>query len=224
MNSLVFTDFASAVNLGVKGQLFEIEEMDIRVQMIMELNQNLSHEKFQKTAQDEADKFYKNLPRHLLIESHADKVDYIDPTRVYEDAYWSFKKSNSNEYEWFKVAEAGSEVNWLEHHVGEIQKFFIFDSQSQVQLEVAKKLIYLNDPFLSLVFTGGDLVSVKESVQGEVNYLNESVIREYDLQYTPSLVQRGRGKFKNFYKVTRFSVDDLSFDEVFKNLKGIENE
>ena len=137
------------------------------------------------------------------------------------------KRGGGGNYEWFKVSEAGDSVNWLEHDNTEIQKYFIFDPLSIQQVEIAKKISELNSPFISLVMIGGDIIEASNKVGSQVTYLNDSMIREYDLQYTPVVIRRGYGEFRNFYRKVRFNVDEVKIEDVIselsRNRNGISN-
>lgn len=218
--SVASTNFSYAKDLGVQGKIFEINELDIRIQMMIELAKNMTSEKFQEEAERVSDEFYSELPRHNLIISRSHKVDYIDPTRVYEDDFWSFKESNNGDYEWYKISEAGTSVNWLEHHNAPMQKFFIFDPLDNRQLEIARQLYSLKNPYLTIVMVGGDIVKVSESVGGPITYLNDDIIREYDLQFTPVVVRRGEGSQINKYKKIRYNTDDVKFEDVLSEIEG----
>lgn len=190
----------------------------------MELNKNLTNDKFQKEAERAAREFYTTLPRFTLAQSRKYKLEHIDPTRVYEDDYWAFDKNKSGKYEWIKLADSGAEVNWLEHYVGEIQRMYIFDPESDEQVKIAKQIAELNNPTISLVMIGGDLEKTVESVGAFVTYLNQSIINEYDLQFTPTVVTRGDGENKNLYRKVRFNIDELKSQKVIDEITRERNE
>lgn len=218
--SLVFTSASFAKDLGVRGKVFEITEFDIRIQMMMELSNNLSQEEFIKAAENESETFYTELKRHDLVTSRSHQVTHIDPTRVYEDDFWSFKETENGEFEWYKISESGASVNWLEHHQAPMQKFFIFDPNDGRQLEIARKLYELRNPYLTLVVIGGDMRKITEFIGGAVTYLNQDLIREYDLQFVPIVIRRGEGRHVNEYKKIRYNADDVKFEDVLSEVKG----
>ena len=210
---------AYAIDLGTQGKVFKINELDIRIQMIMSLTENLSGEKFKKEAERSANEFYRELPKYPLVNSRAYRVSYIDPTRVYEDAFWSFKENEKGEFKWYQISEPGQEVNWLEHHTGKVQKFYIFDSDSKKQRDIAKIFVDTQNPYLTIVMTGGDLVELSEFLGKPVTYLNDTLMREYDLQYTPVVISRGSGAQNNKYKKVRFNIEDVNYEDVLKEIK-----
>ena len=209
----------SAVDLGVKAKVFDVIEIDIRIYFIKKMAENLDIEQHKKQLEEAANRYYRTLPRKQLMLSEKAEVKYVDPTRVYESDFWGAQKKPDETFEWVKVVEAGQEVNWLEHSPTPMPIYFIFDSASKPQLDFARELAKVDIPFLSFVFIGGDITSASEFVGRPVTYLNEAMIREYDIQFVPSMVKRGAGDKRNFYHVERFKFDEMRVDEFVRILR-----
>ena len=183
--------------------------------MLTQMAKDFDFEKHKEMLLKKGDEFYANLPKFDLSLSRNKVVSFIDPTRVYEDEFWGVERDlKSGKLRWKKVAEAGKEVNWLEHNPTPMPVYFIFDYDSQVQREIAKQIAESGDERIKLVFTGGDIKSANEFLKYPLTYLNDSMVREYEIYYTPTLIKRGEGVNINNYQNIRFDMDDITFGEV----------
>jgi len=207
-----------AIDLGVKGRVYNVDEVDIRIVIMQMIAEKVDIEEHKKEMVKKADEFYRNLPRHELLLSKKKEVTYIDPTKVYEDDYWSLDENNK----WIKLVKAGDEVNWLEHNPSPMPVFFIFDYQSSIQRELASYIVKLRVPFLKVIFIGGDIKGANDKLGYPLTYLNQTVIDEYDIKYVPLVIKRGRGEFKNLYKKIRFNLDEVTVEEVIAEIQGKE--
>jgi hypothetical protein len=174
------------------------------------------NEQIEKKAEDH----FKNLPRHQLALSRKDEVVHIDPTRVYEHDFWSSEEDASGNSKWVKSVRAGDEVNWLEYNPSPMPVYFIFDYLSSTQRDLARAIVDLDTPFLKVIFIGGDLKAANEDLKYPLTYLNNTMIREYDIKYTPIVVRRGVGEYRNNYRKRRFNVDEVTIENVIKEING----
>jgi hypothetical protein len=205
-----------AIDLGVKGKVFDIDEIDIRLVIMEMVSSKLDVEEHQKDMIKKSDNYYRKLPHFDLLLSRKNEVNYIDPTKVYEDDYWSLSEDNK----WVKLVESGQEINWLEHTIGSTPIYFVFDYDSEIQREIAKGVVKLKSPFLKVVFIGGDLKKANSDLGFSLTYLNSTLVAEYDIEYTPLVIKRGSGDFKNHFKKTRFNMDEVLLEDVSSEIIG----
>lgn len=204
----------NAIDLGVKSRVFDIEEIDIRVYIIQQMAARVDLESHKRDMEEAAKKFYKELPRKNLSLSQNNLTKFVDPTRVYGSDFWAAQQNADGTFEWVKAIEAGQEVNWLEHSSSPMPIYFVFDASSKPQMDVARELIAKQIPLLNLVFIGGDVTIVNTQLGASVTYLNDAMIKEYALDYVPSLVRRGVGTYSTYYEVTRFKFDEFSVSQI----------
>lgn len=211
-----FSTAVLSIDLGVKGRIYEVIEIDLRVVIMQMVEERIDLEAHEKERNESAKDYYSKLPIWPLPLSAKHESYFVDPTRVYEEDFWALERLPSGKLKWVKSVEAGKEVNWLEHSESPMPVFFIFDFNSSTQKELAKGLIDSGIPHLKIVFTGGDLVAANEFMGTPLTYLNKSMIDEYDIKYTPSLVRRGAGNYRNRYHVTRFNINEITTDIILK--------
>lgn len=209
---------ASAIDLGVKARVYEISEIDMRIYMLKAMAENFDLEDHKKMMLKKSDEYYSKLPRFPLELSRNHVVNYIDPTKVYEEDFWGLVDGKDGKPRWAKISKAGHEVNWLEYSVSPMPIYFIFDYTSEPQREMAKELVKHGDPAIKLVFTGGDVKQANRYLNYPLTYLNKAMVAEYDVYYTPTLITRGAGKNINHYKSVRFDVDDLTLRNVLDEI------
>lgn len=212
---------ANAIDLGVKGRLYDVIEIDLRIAIVEEMASKIDMADFKKGLEDSAEQYYRKLPVVEIPLSQKKETVYVDPTRVYEDDFWALEKAPNGKFQWYKAVEAGQEVNWLEHSISPMPTFFIFNYLSLPQRELAKSVIALNDPNIKVVFTGGDVKKANEELGYPLTHLNNALIREYDIKYTPTVVKRGAGEHQYSYRVTRFNMQEVSPEEVVAEIKGM---
>ena len=88
-----------------------------------------------------------------------------------------------------------------------------------MQVNIAREIAAKKNHFVTLVITGGDLEKAVQDVGDDLTYINESIIREYDLQYVPVVISRGRNNFKNYYRKTRFDIGSVTSSIVMDELE-----
>lgn len=210
-----------ADDLGVKGRLFDVIEIDFRAFLIQSAHDNVDMDEIKREMIDDSRKFYRELPNFHLPISKAYVEKFIDPTRVYEDDFWNLKKGANGKFVWYKMVDAGTEVNWLKGNVAPFPIYVVFDFQSSAQKKFFKDVFDLVvNPYFVPVFTGGDISEVNKYFDRPITYLNHALINEYDIEYTPTIVKRGDGSNINNYKVTRFDIEEMSPEVVASMING----
>jgi hypothetical protein len=216
-----FFSTTQAVDFGVKGKLFDIHEIDIRGYFIQAAIDNVDIELLKDELTGKAKDFYSKLPNYNLPISKSFVVNYVDPTKVYEDDFWNVRRDKDGKLVWYKMFESGTEVNWLENNDSPFPVYVIFDFESASQKLFFKEVVGLvTNPYFVPVFTGGDVNLATKYFGRSVTYLNNALINEYDISYTPSLVSRGVGEQKNAYQVVRFDIEDMSPKMVAQLING----
>lgn len=209
---------ASAIDLGVKARVYDVVEIDMRIYILKMMAKDFDFEDHKKMMLEKADEYYAELPYFPMALSRNKVVNYIDPTRVYEDDFWGLAKDSSGKLRWTKVSKAGDEVNWLKYNATPMPVYFIFDYTSKPQRELAKEIVEHGDPSIKLVFTGGDVKKANEYLKYPLTYLNKTMVSEYDVSYTPTLIKRGTGSNINSYKSVRFDMDNLTLGDVLNEI------
>lgn len=200
---MFFSMVSFSKDLGVHGRLFEIEEMDMRLQMMLEAAK-IDWKKYNDELKKSAENYADNLPHYSFKQSIINKTDYIDPEIKLNKDIYAPVKNNNGKWEWRVLYSKGTKTNLLEH-IQPNTRLFIFAGNNREQVEFAKKINSRFSEKVSLIMVNKNPLKLSEELGVPVYYITKEMIDYFEIEYLPVLIGIGSNKHKHKYAVTRFS-------------------
>lgn len=180
------TTNATAKDLGVEGQLYEILEVDMRAWFFQKMSK-VDWERVNDQLVSEARAYGRNHQPLAFLPSETLSIEPIDLTYTLNDDIVAPQPQQDGTWQWEVIWEAGTTVDPHQFPVRKPGMFF-FSGLSEQQVEMAKS-IYAHDPHgVFLVANGGDLVELTESIGTPVFGADTFVVEQLKLEHMPAFV------------------------------------
>ncbi len=193
--SLPLSSFA--VDLGVHGHLWDIDEVDM-TQLIAAQAAEADWQAAQRELTQSAEDYTSRLPQYRLELALETKTHWVDPSVVLGEDINVPVESENGEYEWRVLHKAGTRVNPLEYN-RPVSNMLFFDGNDPEQVELAVAALREHPYSLMLVETSGDPAKLAERIQVPVYYANDLLIDKFNIKRVPSLLGVGEGA--QYYKL-----------------------
>jgi conjugal transfer pilus assembly protein TraW len=197
-----------AEDIGVRGDVWEITEVDIRQLFLQDAhdvdwekkNQELTKSVENKV--DNPDPF--NLPHASKTETH-----YVDPSIVSSREHKALIRQDDGSFKWEVIVKKGHKENPLTK-VRPPQNMFFFDGRDKRQVEFAKAMMMEFKMRILPVQTAGAYKKLSEEVNLPIYYADENLLQKLQIKAVPSMAGVGTGWHKYHFAVTEFSEDDFN--------------
>jgi len=190
-----------AHSLGVHGQLFPIEEVDMR-QLLAESLSRVDTEKIEKELTTSAETFFERMPPSTLTPAERTASRWIDPSvEVTSEVRVPVKDPSTGEWAWQPLHPAGTRVNPLEH-VQPKDRMLFFNAESLAETEFVKEVIKKHKLAVMPVATGGNIKPLFEEMKRPVFYANDAILTRFQVKHTPSLLGVGQGPYSRYLVIT----------------------
>lgn len=186
----VTAGLSQAKDLGVQGQLFPIQERDLRERLI-ESAAKVDWQKTQQGLKKDAENYTKNLTPFDLPRPQKSFVRWTDPSvEVAEDIKTPVFNESTKEYEMTVVYKKGTRVNPLAKY-RPVSTLFFFDGRDSEQVEVAQRLVELNSLKIVPIATGGDVSKLTKAFKRPVFFAHKIMLDKAEVTHLPALVFPG---------------------------------
>ncbi len=187
---ILLSGLASATDLGVQGQIFPIQERDLRERLI-ESAAKVDWQKTQQGLKTDAENYTKNLTPFDLPRPAKSFVRWTDPSvEVAEDIKTPIFNETTKEYEMTVVYKKGTRVNPLTKY-RPVSTLFFFDGRDPEQVEVAQRLVDRDSLRIVPIATGGDVGKLTKSFKRPVFFAHKIMLDKAEVTHSPALVFPG---------------------------------
>lgn len=218
---------ASAVDLGVQGNVWTIVERDIR-QMMVEDAAGVDWSGVQDQVKESAKTYLDRLPKRQLPRVESTYTAWVDPSiELTEDIQVPVEQADGS-YAWQVLAAKGTRVNPL-HTARPVIAMFFYDGADPEQLEFMKALAQREPNRIMMVETGsGSVKDASDAVSLPVYHANDAMLSRFQIRYLPSLLYPGTGEKSDYLGVTTYGApykveevlstwEDFGFTSAAKN-------
>ena len=199
----VFALTAKAVDLGVWGSLYPIDEPDIRKVLISQASEVDWAEKNRELERN-SEKWFDELPSFGLGLASETKTEWVDPSIVLTDDIYMPIQDEKGDWNWELVYPAGTIVNPLDKVRPNTNMLFI-DADDREQREFAINALKAYPYRLMIVLVDGNPRKLAKGVRMPIYYANQSMIDRFRIKRVPSLLGVGDGEKSRFLAVTQFA-------------------
>lgn len=176
-----------AIDLGVHGRIFTIEEKDLRAVMMEQL-MNSDQLPTQDDVKEAVDTYFEELPRFHLPPREGGRLRVIDPSRTLTRDVWAPLPDESGKMVNRLLARKGQRLNPWEKGFIPFTAFLIVDAESKDQVQLAKDALAVHPMLIRVVLVNGDPRDIAEDVDLPIYYLQEFMRKEFHIEHTPSFV------------------------------------
>lgn len=196
---------ALARDLGVQGQLWEIDEIDLRV-LLTEIALDVDTEKVVAERLASANKYLDTLTQFNLPPATETKTTWLDPTTTLEQDIKIPVKQANGEYIWKVIYPKGFRFNALERMPMEPPRMLFFNGSKPDETAFVIAAMKSERPgVLMPVSTGGNPKTLSEQFKGPVFYATPAILKRFGIRATPSLFAVGKAERKKYMAITTFS-------------------
>lgn len=204
------TGAASAIDLGVEGQVFEPIEEDFRL-MLLRMVAKKDWTPHLNELQESAENYTKNLPDFYIPTAQSSKTLWKDVGIITSEPIYmpsvDWVEGSVFEPEPVLAVPAGVYLNPIAHIPSNaISRLFIFDATSEEQLEIANKLIEAQIPMLEFLIVAGDLSPISKEHNRPIFHLSADMIDRFQIEAVPSLIGFGKGEHFGHMATTQFTM------------------
>ena len=187
----------NAHDLGTQGQVFRIQEIDIRMIMAKEFSQ-LNVLKLQDVISKSVHNYTSHLSQAPLTTVSKTFTYYVDP---------SIALKRKIAWQGHTIYHKGTWVNPL-RVVRPHTNMLFFDARNPEQSTFALKLLKQHPYDLLLVATGGDPAVIAKKINRPVYYAFKPIVDRFDIRHVPSMLGVGQGKHHLQLSVMNFADND----------------
>lgn len=203
--SFLMVGVANAHYLGVQGQLFPIEEVDMR-QLLAESLSQVDTKKIEEELTTSAETFFERLPASPVPSADKTVSRWIDPSiEITSEVRVPVKDPVTGEWAWKMMHPAGTKVNPLEH-VQPRDRMLFFNAASLAEVEFVKAVILRRKLDIIPVATGGNIKPLFEEIKRPVFFANEAHMARFHVKATPSLLGVGEGAYSRYLVITEIRL------------------
>jgi len=178
-----------SIDLGVKGQVYERTEIDLRLIAMKEMAET-DWDKVNAAKEDDIKAQLENMAYTVHLPPVEELVIRdVDMSIVLQQDMTAPIKMPDGSFQWKTLGRAGDKINPFEM-VQPIEKFFFFDPDSIEQLKFAESLLksgMVEDRYINLVATGGDILAANEKL-GAVGYAYPYIVEGFRVSRNMSFV------------------------------------
>lgn len=186
---------SQAIDLGVKGVLYPIEEVDMRLAFIASAHQvdwKAVRKEMEENSTVEA--YVERLPTFSLPPANEDRIRWVDLTiEVQEDVENLVLKDG--EYVREVMIPAGTKVNPFTK-VRPITRRIYFNGESADQIEFVRMALERYPGRITPIATGGDPQKLAKDIGQVIFYAKEWEVARFNITHTPSVIGPGAGEHR----------------------------
>lgn len=198
---------AGAVDLGVQGSVFPIEEPNLLVQILDRLDAIDWKKKSEDIARDD-EYLVNHLPDDGLTPATETVTHYYDPSLVLQAPVSAPVRQADGSMQWKVIYPAGTRVNPLEH-VQPPTRLLVFNPADEKQTEFALAVQRAWPSLVELMISGGAVKNLSKKIDRPVFYADAKLVQGFHLTHVPSLIGVGKGPLSLRLAVTEYGPKDL---------------
>ncbi len=211
---------ADALDLGVQGQLYTIQEIDMREAIIRSADDE-KVKQLQAEQQASAKTFFEQLPDYGLPHATETITRWVDPSIVLTQDIQVPQKGADGEYTWQILYRKGTRVNPLAT-VTPVDRMLFFDGSDPDQVQFALDVLKAHPIDVLPVEVAGNPKVLSEKISRPVFYANEGMLSRFGIRESPSLLGVGQGAHAHRLAVTGFAPQDYTVNAINAAWYGIE--
>lgn len=218
-----FSSFgATARDLGVQGNTYEIIERDFRADIAASAAR-ADWGAVQEKAQDSARNYLDTLPKRSFEEASELSILYVDPSITLEDDIKVPRQQADGSFTWEILYSKGERFNPLTKY-RPAAAMLMFDGSNEAQIEFAQQVIALHPYRVTLVdVSGANVGKLAERLGRPVFYANDFMLSRVPIRYAPSLIYPGQEAQALLLGVAAFArpFDPKVIDQVWPAQPGV---
>ncbi len=186
----------SAVNLGVKGRVYEVVEPDFRAVVGQQLARAVKPEELEKKKEKALDRYIAKLPSYGLGLRDKPVTRVVDVTQVLARDIWAPELNAQGKIEHRLLGRKGQRIDPFGNGVIPNTAFMFIDGTIPDQVALAKQ-VHAWTPLVYIVLTKGDPRGLADQIDYPVDFIRPELVEMFDLRTVPSFVwvekQQGKG-------------------------------
>lgn len=194
---------AWAHDLGVQGQLWPIQEVDLR-ELITEQVAKVNWDAINAQMVQSVKTFFDDLPQYGLPLAQTTKTVWVDPSIILNKPIVLPVKDADGNYAWRQEYPAGTKVNPLDY-VTPISRMLFFSGNDPEQVAFVKAVLRAHPNNVMPVETDGNPTVLSKAIQRPVFYASTPLLTRFGIQKIPSLLGAGRGEYSHYLAVTQMA-------------------
>ncbi len=211
---------ACAYDLGAQGQLYSIQEIDMR-EAIVRSADDAKVKQFQAEVQASAKTFFEQLPDYGLPHATETATRWVDPSIVLMHDIQIPQKGPDGEYSWQILYKAGTRVNPLDY-ANPPDRMLFFDGTDPDQVQFVLDVLKVHPFDVLPVEVAGNPKALSDKISRPVFYANDGMLSRFGIKEVPSLLGTGKGAHAKRLAVTGFAPHDYTPQAIDAAWYGIE--
>ncbi len=201
--SLLVCSQVMGANLGVKGRIYSIDEVDMRLALTASASQ-VDWEAIHKGLEDQGKHYAENLPAFEVPPASENRIRWYDLSITLTQDIVYLEQGEDGHYREKVLAPAGTTMNPFEH-VRPITRRLYFDGRSEAQVRFVQSMVETN-PLVTPIATAGNPQKLTELFGVPVSYAKEWELGRFNITHTPSLIGPGAGAHATELAIYEFGV------------------
>jgi conjugal transfer pilus assembly protein TraW len=196
---------ASGKDLGVQGQLFPINEIDVR-QLMLESAARADWDQVRDEVKDSANKFFDSLPKRSLPSPDKTHTRYIDPSISTGSDIMVPAENAAGDYQWTVMYPKGTRINPLDTY-RPLTAMLFFDGHSEAQLRFVREALAANPMRIVPVETAGaNVKDISKAFKRPIFYASDAMMARFKVTQLPALLYPATGDFGKYLGLTAFGT------------------
>ncbi len=203
---------SAAIDLGVKGRVYEIVEPDFRAVVGQQLARAVKPEELEKKKEKALDRYIAKLPNYGLGLRDKPVTKKVDVTQVLSRDIWAPELNAQGKIEHRLVGRKGQRIDPFSNGIIPNTAFLFIDGTIPDQVALAKA-VNTWSPLVYIVLSKGDPRGLASEIDFPVDFIRPELIDMFDLRTVPSFVwvekQQGTGVVQVFEMARPLAIADV---------------